>query len=165
FNPAGFSAQEQIMTWERQGDRILLRKRSYDAVAADTTPIALSVAANNYAPIISSFAIAAIGQDSTTVVIDVTSFFSGDTPAISALDPRRRREYVVRRLDPDRSFIMSARSYPLNVEVRHTQTFEATSPPSDEHVGEIGRAPRRGGKKTAGGGAKAKVKDEMSVTQ
>lgn len=137
FNPAGFSAQEQIMTWERQGDRILLRKRSYDAVAADTTPIALSVAANNYAPIISSFAIAAIGQDSASVVIDVTSFFSGDTPAISALDPRRRREYGVRRLDPDRSFIMSARSYPLNVEVRHTQTFEATSPPSDEHVGAV----------------------------
>jgi len=137
FNPAGFSAQEQIMTWERQNDRILLRKHSYDAVAADSTPIALSVAANNYAPIVASFAIAAIGPDSASVVIDVTSFFSGDTPAISALDPRRRRDYGVRRLDPDRSFITSARSYPLNVEVRHTQTFEATTPPSDAHIGAL----------------------------
>ena len=137
FNPAGFSAQEQIMTWERQGDRILLRKHSYDAVAADSTPISLSVAANNYAPIVESFAISAIGPDSASVVIDVSDFFSGDTPAISALDPRRRREYGVRRLDPDRSFITSARAYPMNVEVRHTQTFEATSPPSDEHIGAV----------------------------
>ncbi len=137
FNPAGFSAQEQILTWERQGDRVLLRKRSYDAVAGDSTPIALSVAANNLAPIIASFPVAAIGPDSGSVVVDVTAFYEGDTPAIGALDPERRREYGVRRLDPERSFISSARAYPLNVEVRHTQTFEATSPPSDEHVGAV----------------------------
>jgi hypothetical protein len=137
FNPAGFSAQEQIMTWNRRGDRILLRKHSYDQVAADSAPIALSVVANNLAPIVASFPIAAITPDSAGVVIDVTSFYEGDTPAISALSPARRRDYGVRRLDPDRSYINSARSYPLNVEVRHTQTFEATTPPSDAHIGAL----------------------------
>src|SRR5690606_5634393 len=125
FNPAGFSAQEQIMTWERRGDRILLRKHSYDQGAADSPPIALSVNANNLAPIVASFAIQAISPDSAGVVIDVTDFYKGDTPAISALNPSRRRDYGVRRLDPERSFINSARSYPMNVEIRHTQTFEA----------------------------------------
>ena len=137
FNPAGFSAQEQIMTWERRGDRILLRKHSYDQVAADSTPIALSVTANNLAPIVASFAIQAISPDSAGVVIDVTDFYKGDTPAISALSPSRRRDYGVRRLDPDRSFINSARSYPMNVEIRHTQTFEAATPPSDAHIGAL----------------------------
>ncbi|HEX2168265.1 MAG TPA: zinc-dependent metalloprotease [Longimicrobiales bacterium] len=137
FNPAGFSAQEQIMTWERRGERILLRKHSYDQVAADSAPIALSVVANNLAPIVASFPIEAITPDSSGVVIDVTEFYEGDTPAISGLSPARRREYGVRRLDPDRSYINSARSYPMNVEVRHTHTFEATTPPSDEHIGAL----------------------------
>ncbi|HEX6134359.1 MAG TPA: zinc-dependent metalloprotease [Longimicrobiales bacterium] len=137
FNPAGFSAQEQVVTWTRRGDQILLRKHSYEQVAEDTAPIAMSVVANNFAPIIVALPIAAITPDSAGVVVDVTAFYEGDTPAISALSPTRRREYGVRRLDPDRSFINSARSYPLNVEVRHTQTFEATSPPSDEHIGAL----------------------------
>ena len=136
FNPAGFSAQEQIMTWERRGDRILLRKHSYEQVAADSTPIALSVSANNLAPIVASFAVAA-NAPGGGVVIDVTDFYRGDTQAISGLNPQRRRDYGVRRLDPDRSYITSARAYPLNVEVRHTQTFEATAPPSDAHIGAL----------------------------
>lgn len=135
FNPAGFSAQEQVFTWERHGNRIQLRKQSYDQVAADSTPISQSVVANNWAPIIASFAVAAIGPDSASVVIDVTDFYKGDTPAISGLDPNRRRTYGVRRLDPDRSYINYARSYPMNVEVRHTQTFEAATPPTDVHTG------------------------------
>ena len=137
FNPAGFSAEEQVFTFERRGNRVMLRKRSYEQIAADTTPIALSVAANNYAPIIASFPVAAIGEDKKSVVIDVTDFYKGDTPAISGLDAARRRTYGVRRLDPDRSFINHARSFPLNVEVRHTQTFEASTPPSNENVGAL----------------------------
>jgi hypothetical protein len=137
FNPAGFSAQEQVFTFERRGNRVMLRKQSYDQVAEDTTPIALSVLANNYAPIVASFAVAAIGPDNKSVVIDVTDFYKGDTPAISGLDPARRRTYGVRRLDPDRSYINHARAFPLNVEVRHTQTFEAGTPPSNEHVGAL----------------------------
>ena len=137
FNPAGFSAEEQVLTFERRGTRIMLRKQSYDQVAADTTPIALSVAANNYAPIIASFPIAAFSDDRKSVVIDITDFYKGDTPAISGLDAARRRTYGVRRLDPDRSFINHARSFPMNVEVRHTQTFEATTPPSNENVGAV----------------------------
>jgi len=137
FNPAGFAAQEQVFTWERQGNRVLLRKQSYDQVAPDSTPISLSVVANNWAPIVASFAVAAIGPDSASVVVDVSDFYKGDTPAISGLDPNRRRTYGVRRLDPERSYINYARSYPMNVEVRHTQTFEAATPPSDAHTGVI----------------------------
>jgi hypothetical protein len=137
FNPAGFAAQEQVLTFERRGQRILLRKQSYDQVAADSTPIALSVAANNFAPIIASFPIAAFGPDSASTVIDVTEFYKGDTPAISGLDPARRRTYGVRRLDAERSFINQARSFPLNVEVRHTQTFDAATPPSNAHTNAI----------------------------
>jgi len=136
-SPAGFSAQEQVLSWNRHGDRILLRKHSYAQVADGDVPIAISVAANNLEPIVASFPVAALSETQRGVVIDVTDFYRGDTPAISGLNPQRRRDYGVRRLDPDRSFINSARSYDLNVEVRHTQTFEAATPPSDVHIGVV----------------------------
>jgi hypothetical protein len=137
FNPAGFSAQEQVLTWDRTGDRVLLRKHTYAEVADAESPIALSVMANNVAPIIASFPVAARGVGGNSVVVDVTEFYKGDTPAISGLNPARRREYGVRRLDPDRSWINSARAFPTNVEVRHTQTFDATTPPADAHIGAL----------------------------
>jgi hypothetical protein len=137
FNPAGMSAQEQVITFERAGNRLLLRKQSYDEVAPDSAPIHHSVVVNNLAPIVAAFAVAARGEGGASAVVDVTDFFKGDTPAISGLRPAQRRQYGVRRLDPDRSYITSARAFPLNVEVRHTQTFDAATPPADEHIGAL----------------------------
>ena len=137
FSPAGVAANRQVVRWERVGDRILLRKYSFDAVADDTLPIHQSVVANNFAPILASFPIQAFGPDSTTAVLDVTSFFEGDTPAIGGLNAAQRRNYQVRRLDPSRSLITRVSSYPMNVEVRHIQTFEATAPPANADAGTI----------------------------
>ncbi|MEZ4588229.1 MAG: zinc-dependent metalloprotease [Gemmatimonadales bacterium] len=137
FFPAGVSVNEQVVRWERRADRLLLRKHSFDAVADDDQPIAQSVAANNFAPILGSFPIQAFGKDSASFVVDVTDFFQGDTPAIGGLSQSQRRNYQVRRLDPGRSAISSVRSYPENVEVRHLQTFEAAAPPDDAATGTI----------------------------
>ncbi|MCH7565083.1 MAG: zinc-dependent metalloprotease [Gemmatimonadetes bacterium] len=137
FLPAGVKRGEQVLRWERRGDRILLRKVSFEQVASDSLPIAQSVIQNNFAPILEAFDIQAIGPDSASVVIDVTDFYSGDTPALSGLTAAQRKDYEVRRLDEDRSFINYARSYPLNVDVRHTITYEAGAPPSDARTGTI----------------------------
>jgi hypothetical protein len=75
--------------------------------------------------------------DSAAAVVDVTDFFGGDTPALSGLSTQQREQFKVRRLDPARSFMNAVRSFPLNVEVRHTQTFEATTPPSDRAGGTL----------------------------
>ncbi len=135
YMPAGVSAHEQVLRWERRGDRVLLRKHSFDAFAEDSLPIAISVTSNNFAPIVRSFPVEAVGAG--TLVLDVTSFYAGDTPAISGLSPRRRTEYQVRGLDAERSFINYARAYPLNVDVRTTQTFNAGAPPSSQNTGAI----------------------------
>ena len=137
FINAGSKTAEQVVAWERRAGSILLRKRSFDAVAADSLPIALSVAANNFEPIVASFDIEALSEDSTAFVIDVTDFYTTDVPAISGLSPSQRTTFKVRRLDESRSFVDYARSYPLNVEVRHTMTFDATEPPSNAQTGTI----------------------------
>jgi len=116
---------------------LLLRTMSYEAVADDSLPIALSVASNNQGPVLGAFTIQAFGADSATFVLDVTEFFSGDTPGIAGLSPAQRRQYQVRRLDTGRSQVTAIRSFPLNVEVRHTQTFEAGEPPFDARSGTI----------------------------
>ena len=107
------------------------------AYADDSLPIARSVAENNYGPILAAFPIQAFGRDSATYVIDVTDFFAGDTPGISGLNAAQRRQYQVRRFDPARSYINTVKSFPLNIEVRHTQTFDAAEPPSDRSGGTI----------------------------
>ena len=137
FLSAGTSVEERVVRWERQRERIVLRSIAYDAVADDSLPIAISVASNNVGAILAAFPIEAYGKDSASFVIDVGTFFSGDTPALSGLSPAQRRQYQVRRLDPARSFLTAVKSFPQNVEVRHTQTFDAAEPPADRTSGTI----------------------------
>jgi len=137
FLSAGLSVNEQMVRWERQGDQVLLRTYAAQAVADDSLPIHASVVSNNFAPILAAFPIQAFSPDSTALVLDVTEFYKGDTPAISGVTAAQRRTYQVRRLDTARSFINWARSFPLNVNVRHTQTFDAGAPPSDAEASTI----------------------------
>ncbi len=129
FFTGGAKTAEQVLTFSRQDDQILIRKNSYNAVAADTLPIYQSVRANNFEPVLAAFPIAALSKDSSGVVIDVTDFFKTDIEAISGMISFLRRQYQVRRLDPKRSYIESVKSFPLNVEVRHVMTYQASNPP------------------------------------
>lgn len=137
FIVSGSKVAEQVLRWERRDDRVLLRKMSFSEVADESLPIWQSVTRNNFAPILASFEVAAEGPDGDTVVIDVTDFYSGDTPALSGLSAGQRRQYEVRRLDGSRSFINHARSYPINVDVRHTLTYEANAAPGNTRTGTI----------------------------
>jgi len=134
---AGMEVARRVVRWNRVNDRLQLEAISYAAVADDTLPIALSVRSNNYSPILAAFPIQAFTSDSASAVIDVTDFFAGDTPALSGLSDAARRQYGVRRLDPARSYVSSVKAFPINVEVRHVQTFDATTPPGDRGSGTV----------------------------
>lgn len=137
FLNAGSNVAEQVVRWERMGDRVLLRTISYQKVAPDSLPIARSVQVNTFPPVIRAFDVEAESPGADGVVIDVTELFETDVQAISGLSSGQRSQFEVRRLDPSRTFIDSARSFPLNVEVRHTLTFEAGNPPSQARTGTI----------------------------
>lgn len=126
----------QTLRWERREKQVLLRVVSFNNVAADSLPIAQAVRNSNFEPIIMSFNIEAFNEDTTGVVIDVTGLFSTDVPAFGLQDSRRR-QYQVRRLDANRSFIETIRSYPTNIETRKVLTYEAGSPPSNSSTGAI----------------------------
>ena len=137
FLSAGTSVNERLVRFERVGERMILRVVPTDAYAADSLAIARSVRQNNVGAVLAAFPAAAFKPDSSAMVVDVTEFFSGDTPALSGLDAAARRTYQVRRLDPARSFLDAMRSYPMNVEVHHTQTFDAGAAPGDADASTI----------------------------
>lgn len=130
FSSAGSKSAEQVVSFSRNKDKILMRKKSYEAIADEELPVYESVRANNYEPVIAAFDIEALSKDSSGVLIDVTDLFTKDVEAISGIPSYLRRTYQIRRLDADRSFVESVKSFPENIEVRQVMTYVAANPPS-----------------------------------
>lgn len=132
FGGAGQKVRgQQVVRWERKDDNVLLRHVSYSSVANEDDPIYKSVKNNNFEPVIYSFKIEANNEDTSGVVIDVTSLYTTDVALISGLSSGQRRNFGVRRLDGSRSFVDKVSSYPENIEVRHVLTYDAASPPDN----------------------------------
>lgn len=134
---AGSKINTQVVVWEEFQNKILLKVKSYNAIANDSLPIYKSVKANNLEPIIYAFDITTQNLDSTAVLVDVTKFFTSDIKAITALPDFFRKRYKVKRLDASRSFINSIKSYPKNIEVVQDFTFDAAEPPSNSRTNTI----------------------------
>jgi hypothetical protein len=125
---AGSETNEQLIVWQRFQDKILIKSKSYNAVANDTLPISISVKSNNYEPTLYAFDIAAFSKDSANIVIDVTKFYSTDVKAISGISAEMRETYKVKGLDDSRSFINAMKSFPMNIEVIQDFTYNASKP-------------------------------------
>lgn len=132
----GGKQNTQVLRWEKNKKKVLLRVVSHSVVAADSLPVHEAVVNSNFEPILYAFPIKAFSKDSLNTVIDVTPLFSKDVKALG-LPSFRRRQYKISRLDDSRSYIDKVKSYPLNIETRHVKTYRAGSPPSNASVGSI----------------------------
>ena len=132
----GGKTNTQVLRWQKNGKKILLRVVSHSIVAADSLPVHEAVVNSNFEPVLYTFPIKAFGKDSTSTVIDVTELFTKDVMALGLPD-WNRKQYKVSRLDDSRSFIEKLKSYPLNIEARHVKTYAAGSPPSNASTGSI----------------------------
>lgn len=125
FVYGGELANEQTITWERGPSKnVFLRVVTIISVADSTNQIYKAVTNSNVNPIAAVFDIKARGKDSTSALIDVTSFFNGDNQVVS-IDPLGKRSLNLANLAPDRSFIKDIGSYPLNIEIKSTKTYNA----------------------------------------
>jgi len=132
----GMKNNTQVLRWEKRDDKILMRRVSFRNTASDTLPVYEAVRNSNFEPILASFDVAALNADSTGSVIDITSLFTTDVPALG-LQQGNRSRYQVRRVDGDRTFIEAIRSFPENVEARHILTYDAQNPPSNSDANTI----------------------------
>ena len=126
---AGSETNEQLVVWQRFQDKVLLKVKSYSAVADPSLPISLSVKNNNYEPVLFAFDVVAFSSNSENTVIDVTKFYSTDVKAISGMSAAMRETYKVKGLDDSRSFITTMKSFPMNIEVVQDFTYNASNPP------------------------------------
>ncbi len=135
----GGKINTQVLRWEKKPKKVLLRVVSYGNVAADSLPIHEAVVNSNFEPVLFAFDIKAINKKdslNTTTVIEVNPLFTKDVNALGMPEFYRTR-YKVSRLDSDRSYIESIKSYPLNIEARHVKTYAAKSAPSNRSLGSI----------------------------
>ena len=132
----GGKQNTQVLRWEKDTKKVLLRVVSHQVVAADSLPIHEAVVNSNFEPILYRFDIKAIGKDSISTVVQVNSLFESDVKALG-FPQSRRKTYKISSLDKSRSFINSLKSYPLNIEARHIKTYNSSEPPSNSSTGSV----------------------------
>jgi hypothetical protein len=133
-NAGANMAPNMVVRWEERGDRIYLRAVTHANTADPEDNVSIAVQNQSFAPILQSFDIEARGDG--TAIIDVTDLYMGETPAFT-LPSNRRQGLGVRRYDRDRSWMEWSKSFPMNVEVRVVQTYDASTPPSASRGGAL----------------------------
>lgn len=145
-NYGGEQVNLQTIRWEKGPmNTVFLKVLTIVNVSADSTgPISQAVRNSNMEPIAAAFDVKAYGKSadsaSGTAVIDVTDFFKGDNQVVS-LTPGIKRRFNLSALSPERSYIESVHTYPINTEIRTVKTY-TTSP--------VPAAPAAGGRMPAG---------------
>lgn len=143
-NYGGEQVNLQTIRWEKgPSHTVFLKVLTIVSVSADSSgPMAQAVRNSNFEPIAAAFDIKAYGKsaDSTsgTAVIEVTDFFKGDNQVVS-LTPGIKRRFNLAAISPERSYIESIHTFPINTEIRSVKTYTASPAPAAPVAG--GRAP------------------------
>lgn len=130
FGYGGDQIGQNVIRFEKgPNNKIFLRTISYAEYAKDSTsPMFTAVNNSNVQPIAASFDVKSLGKDSTGAVIDITDYISGDNDVLfftSGLKSNLR----LAAIQSDKSYIVSVRSYPINVEIKTMKTYSRTAAP------------------------------------
>jgi hypothetical protein len=112
------SAGQAVISWQRDGSRILIRQHSHGITADPGSAINRAVSAMNTGPILASLNIESWGPDSAAVV-EVTRLFMTNMPGFAG----------VNGLATDRTFLRSIAAFPENIEIEVLQTGTAAAGP------------------------------------
>lgn len=138
FGGAGMKSRpQQVIRFQKHGNKILMRSVSFNSIAEEDEPIYTSVKNNNFEPLIVAFDLETIKDDSSAFVIKINSFFSEDIPMIGALREAERKKFKIKGIDKSRSFVTSVNSFPKNVEVRHILTYRGDELPANRLTGSL----------------------------
>ncbi len=119
-DPGGFfgGGAQSLVRWERDGDHVVLRERSYRLRADTTDAIYGQVRGFQNGPVIGRFEIAAWNPDDSAAVVDVTDLFLTANSEMGSLQGTTK----------SKSWFENVASFPRNVEVEATQTGNARRP-------------------------------------
>ncbi len=154
FGYGGDQIGQGVIRFEKgPNNKIFLRTISFAEYAKDSTsPMFTAVTNSNVQPIAASFDIKSLGKDSSGVVIDITEYINGDNDVLnftSSLKSMLR----IGSVQNDKSYIVSVKSYPINVEIRTIKTYS--------RIPAMGSAGGFGGGGSAGGNMTMELNSSM----
>ncbi|MBC7946331.1 MAG: zinc-dependent metalloprotease [Chitinophagaceae bacterium] len=121
---AGDEIGRNVVRFEKgPNNRLFIRNISYAEYAKDSTsPMFVSLSNSNIQPIAASFDIRAFSRDSAGTVIDITDYISGDNDVLH-FNSSFKQAFRISALQSDKSYVVSVRSFPINVEIKAVKTY------------------------------------------
>ncbi|MEO5685670.1 MAG: zinc-dependent metalloprotease [Chitinophagaceae bacterium] len=128
FGYAGDQIGNNVVSFEKgPGNKVFLKKISFDELSKDSMqPMYRAVTNSNIQPIVAAFDIASFNKDSTGVVIDMTSYLNSDNDILN-FAANLKTLFQVGGQQTDKSYIVSVKPYPLNIEIKTVKTYSKSS--------------------------------------
>jgi len=125
---AGDQISQNVISFEKgPNDKVFLRSISYVDYAKDSTSAMYkTVMRNNVNSIEQAFDIKAFGKEKNSTVIDVTDFINADNDVVS-FDTRFKKGFRVGAFQKDKSFVNFVKSFPSNIEINTTKTYNRSA--------------------------------------
>ena len=127
---AGDEIGNNIIRFEKgPNNKIFLKNISFNVIPSDSTkPMYSAVMNSNMQPIAVAFDVKAIVPDSLGggVVIDITDNITADNE-IFGFASFAKSQFQVGGFQNDKSYIVSVKPYPINIEIRTVKTFSKSS--------------------------------------
>lgn len=124
FGYAGDQIGNNVVRFEKgPNNKLFLKKISFDEISKDTSQAMYRAVLNsNIQPIVAAFDISAFSKDSTGSVIEITNFLNTDNDVLN-FGPNFKTAFQVGSLQSDKSYTVSIKTYPLNVEIKTVKTY------------------------------------------
>ncbi|HLF47595.1 MAG TPA: zinc-dependent metalloprotease [Chitinophagaceae bacterium] len=131
FGYAGDDINRNVIRFEKGPiNKIFLRNISFAEYTRDSTsPMFTAVNKSNIQPIAASFDIKAFSKDSTTYVIEMTDYISGDNDVLH-FSSSLKSSLRIGAIQADKSYIEGVRSYPINIEITAVKTYGRSASPA-----------------------------------
>ncbi len=131
FGYAGDEVGRNVIRFEKgPNNKIFMRNISYAEYSKDSTsPMFMAVTKSNVQPIAAAFDIKALAKDSTGNVIEVTDYISNDND-ILFFSNQIKTGMRIGSQQTDKSYVVSVKSYPLNIEISAVKTYSRIGGPS-----------------------------------
>lgn len=144
YGYSGDQIGENVIRFEKgPNNRIFLKNISYSEISKDSTqPMFNAVMNSNIQPIAAAFDIKAFSKSNKGCIIDLTDYISGDND-ILFFDQRMKAGLRLGGVQPDKSYIVDVRSYPINTEIKTVKTYSRSGGPAGP-----GAPPSSGGNAT-----------------
>jgi hypothetical protein len=124
YGYSGDQIGENVIRFDKgPNNRIFLKNVSYSEISKDSTqPMFNAVMNSNIQPIAAAFDIKAFSKGNNGSIIDFTDYINGDNE-ILFFDQRMKSGLRLGGVQPDKSYIVDVRSYPINTEIKTVKTY------------------------------------------